>query len=1039
MNEIGIVLRVNTQEAARLSAAVKDVQTQNRSLERDLQRALKLKETELRLATQMADAQKTLNNQYTFAAAALANEADEIAHSLELQRSRGREAVRAAEERAKIAQQEIVRAEAARKSEAKLAAEQAAERRQWQANATALQQFKIKTIGENIAAEEAANASAKAQLDRRAAWERENAAALRAFKVKSIGEAIDAEITAQARLDRLHAAAIAEDIARERARTNAVVRAREQATAAKAAEARGALSAVGVGSRLLGGPVAAIAYALTTGAAASSRQSVDFERAEQSIAAATGSLAIARAEMQKVEEQADRLGLSVTSTAKTWSQFQAASKGTTLEGGRTRDIFLAVSEAAQKLNLRSEETEGALRALGQMMSKGKVQAEELRGQLGDRLPGAFNIMARALGVSTAQLDKMLQQGEVLAEDALPKFAAELRRTFDTDALTRIDTAASNFTRLANEIKIAASAFGELVNTAASPAAGGIAGFMRDARESARFQQEYGFLDKGFNPAAVGRNDPRYFNANDAAFRKRIEAFYQQTATVYGPTGEGGFDFTAGLIPRPSASEKARLSGADLLSSGVTPLSDKDRKALLTVERQILTVNKALTEEQRFQARLANGEFEGQQRALIDAQRRLAIATDGARAADRATVSKEKLKALSQAQAGYAAELLTSDAAHNEQIKDGIRGQMARNAALQEELNTGARITNVRRRELEALYSIADVTGRSRESEADITEELQKQADLRREARQIAEEALLDASRSSGINLGQSRSHKEIEAETRALIDQENGDYLTKRISLELSGENSQEAERQLYEDHQRKLTEIAMAGEDARVALTRARADIIGGIFGNLANTAQAFGEDGFKAYKAFAIAEATASMISGAVGAFAQASKTYPPPFGQVMGGIAAGAVVASGIAQIAQIRSLSYGGGRELGGGVNERSFYEVGEKGRPELYEQDGKLYMIPGNNGRVTPASSMPAAAVAPAPVVRIENHGEPLNVRMKSLMGNVLTLEAVPAIVDQARVGARSDRMRDLEAVGPETRYRQSREGTRTRPSRRRFA
>ena len=42
-------------------------------------------------------------------------------------------------------------------------------------------------------------------------------------------------------------------------------------------------------------------------------------------------------------------------------------------------------------------------ALAQMASKGTVQAEELRGQLGERLPGAFKIAAAAMGVTQAEL------------------------------------------------------------------------------------------------------------------------------------------------------------------------------------------------------------------------------------------------------------------------------------------------------------------------------------------------------------------------------------------------------------------------------------------------------------------------------------------------------------------------------------------------------------------------------------------------------------------------------------------------------------
>lgn len=123
-----------------------------------------------------------------------------------------------------------------------------------------------------------------------------------------------------------------------------------------------------------------------------------------------------------------QLGLQFTSTAQAYQQFQAAAKGTTLEGDKARKVFESISKASAVMGLSAENTSGVLLALQQMVSKGNVQAEELRGQLGERLPGAFQIAARSMGVTTAELGKMLEQGQVLAEDFLPKFAAELEKS-----------------------------------------------------------------------------------------------------------------------------------------------------------------------------------------------------------------------------------------------------------------------------------------------------------------------------------------------------------------------------------------------------------------------------------------------------------------------------------------------------------------------------------------------------------------------------------------------------------------------------------
>lgn len=177
----------------------------------------------------------------------------------------------------------------------------------------------------------------------------------------------------------------------------------------------------------------------------------------------TGSSAGARAEMKFLEEQADRLGLNLLETAQSYMQIAAAAKGTELAGDGTRQIFTAIAEASTVLQLSVDQTNGALRAIGQIMSKGKVQAEELRGQLGERLYGSFQLAARGMGITTAELDKMLEQGQVIAEDFLPKFAAEIRKTFSDGVPAASMTARAEMNRFNNAIleierTIAASGF-----------------------------------------------------------------------------------------------------------------------------------------------------------------------------------------------------------------------------------------------------------------------------------------------------------------------------------------------------------------------------------------------------------------------------------------------------------------------------------------------------------------------------------------------------------------------------------------------------
>jgi lambda family phage tail tape measure protein len=178
-------------------------------------------------------------------------------------------------------------------------------------------------------------------------------------------------------------------------------------------------AAIGVGSAMATAFVVKRVYDF---ADALFQASVNAQRIKTTLQFATGDSA---KEFAYVTKLADDLGLQLTSTAQAYASFAAASKGTALEGEGARKVFESISKAAAVMGLSSEQASGALLALQQMVSKGTVQAEELRGQLGERLPGAFQIAAKAMGVTTAELGKMLEQGQIVASDFLPKFADAL--------------------------------------------------------------------------------------------------------------------------------------------------------------------------------------------------------------------------------------------------------------------------------------------------------------------------------------------------------------------------------------------------------------------------------------------------------------------------------------------------------------------------------------------------------------------------------------------------------------------------------------
>jgi tape measure domain-containing protein len=157
----------------------------------------------------------------------------------------------------------------------------------------------------------------------------------------------------------------------------------------------------------------------------------------------------AASEIEYLRKVTNGLGLDFQTSATAYMKFAAAARQTSLEGEGARQIFEAVAKASTVMGLSASENQGVLLALQQMISKGTVSAEELRGQLGERLPGAFQIAARAMGMTTQELGKMLEQGKLLSEDFLPKFARQLEQELGGAAEKAAERTDASLKRLGN--------------------------------------------------------------------------------------------------------------------------------------------------------------------------------------------------------------------------------------------------------------------------------------------------------------------------------------------------------------------------------------------------------------------------------------------------------------------------------------------------------------------------------------------------------------------------------------------------------------
>ena len=179
---------------------------------------------------------------------------------------------------------------------------------------------------------------------------------------------------------------------------------------------------------------------------------------QRGMVAIAGSTETAAAEMAFIKKTSNELGLEMQSTGKAYLSLTAATKGTTLEGQATRDVFTSVSRAMSVLGRSTAETENALRAVSQIASKGTVSMEELRGQLGEALPGAMKAAADGMHVTTQELIKMVESGGVLAKDLLPALSTSLDNLYANGDQT--DSLVANFNRFKNSVSEVAISLGE---------------------------------------------------------------------------------------------------------------------------------------------------------------------------------------------------------------------------------------------------------------------------------------------------------------------------------------------------------------------------------------------------------------------------------------------------------------------------------------------------------------------------------------------------------------------------------------------------
>ena len=156
---------------------------------------------------------------------------------------------------------------------------------------------------------------------------------------------------------------------------------------------------------------------------------------------------------------AKQYGIELNTLVSNYARFKAAGDSVGMSLLDQRKIFESVSRASVAYGMSAEDTNLTFLAITQMMSKGKISSEELRRQLGERLPIAMAAMAKAAGVPINKLDDLLKKGKLLSADVLPKFADALNEMIPNVNTDNIETSLNRLSNVFNKFT-AATGFGE---------------------------------------------------------------------------------------------------------------------------------------------------------------------------------------------------------------------------------------------------------------------------------------------------------------------------------------------------------------------------------------------------------------------------------------------------------------------------------------------------------------------------------------------------------------------------------------------------
>jgi len=266
--------------------------------------------------------------------------------------------------------------------------------------------------------------------------------------------------------------------------------------------------------------------------AAKSQQ--QFANAMQTATQDTGTFA---KEMLYVDNIQRAFGLNLDTTRQGFVRLYASMAPTGFDSGSIEKLFTGISAATAALQLTPDKAERVIYAFGQMASKGQIMSEELKGQLGDVLPGALAIFAKAAGMSVKEFSQAMEDGQFVGQrfrEVFAKVSDELMNRFGTGAQAAGKSLQGLLNTVQGDFQRTLESFAPLANAAAQailvPLSGALKQLSMAAQiamgEQDRAIKQLTAAQKDVKDLSIGGAKPEQIRAaqqNVAALQSRLEA------------------------------------------------------------------------------------------------------------------------------------------------------------------------------------------------------------------------------------------------------------------------------------------------------------------------------------------------------------------------------------------------------------------------------------------------------------------------------------------------------------------------------------